>query len=164
MRRRTWSSRVALAAGVSLLCLLTPARAQDSEEDLFAYAMGGEVEEVRRLLDAGVNPNAADEDGETVLMFAVSSSIPEVVEMLLGAGANVYSKSSSGSTALMATVIGDGEMDDEEMRPDYLKIARLLIEAGANVGARDEEGKTALDQARDYRLVEMVRLLEEAAE
>jgi len=42
--------------------------------------------------------------------------------------------------------------------------ARLLIEAGANVGARDNEGKTAPDQAREYRLTEMVQLLEEAAD
>lgn len=164
MKHRTWFSRLALAVAISLLCLLIPLRAQNSEEDLFSYAMGGEVEEVRRLLEEGVNPNAADEDGETALMFAVSSSIPEVVDVLLDAGADPGSKNSSGLTALMGAVIGDGEMDDEEMRLDYLKIARLLIEVGADTSARDNESKTALDHARDYRLVEMAELLEAAKE
>ena len=164
MQSQTWISRLALFAGVSLLCSSPSLRAQDSEDDLFSYAGGGEVEEVQRLLDQGVSPNAADEDGETALMFAVGSAVPEVVGVLLEAGADPNSKNSDGLTALMAAAIGDGEMDDEDMRPDYLKIATLIVEAGAQVDARDNDGKSALDHARWYRLVEMAELLEEAAD
>jgi len=100
MKCQTWISRLALLAGVSLLCSSLSLRAQDSEDDLFSYAGGGEVEEVQRLLDQGVSPNAADEDGETALMFGVGSAVPEVVKVLLEAGAEVDARDNDGKSAL----------------------------------------------------------------
>lgn len=90
---------------------------------------------VRAFLDAGADPNAADEDGATALMHAVWQQDPEVVRLLISAGVNVNAADKDGSTALMAAVEDGGSIE----------IVRDLLAAGANVHAKNAEGETALD-------------------
>jgi ankyrin repeat protein len=59
---------------------------------------------VRRLLEAGANPNAALLSGETPVMAAARSGYPEVVELLLAKGANPNARGTRGQTALMWAV------------------------------------------------------------
>ncbi|MFQ5790492.1 MAG: ankyrin repeat domain-containing protein [Acidobacteriota bacterium] len=152
------------AAGITaiFLAVFSPLRAESPEEDLCSYAMEGLLEEVERLLDQGVSPNAADGDGETALMFAAGSGFPKIVKVLLTAGADANAKNSDGQTALIGVAISDGEADIEEMHPVYAEIARILLGAGVKAKARDNDGKTALDHARAYRLEELTKILEKA--
>ena len=44
---------------------------------------------MKTLLDAGAEPESANQDGETALMLAIKTGELPVVEMLVKAGANV---------------------------------------------------------------------------
>ena len=62
---------------------------------------------VGKLLEAGADPNAALETGETVLMTCASTGNAEAVKLLLSRGADVNARESKKEqTALMWAVAG----------------------------------------------------------
>ena len=64
-------------------------RQQQLNEALLTAAEAQNFEEVKRLLDAGADINAADEDGFTVLVTALSSYQLDVVDYLVQHGATI---------------------------------------------------------------------------
>jgi ankyrin repeat protein len=82
---------------------------------------------VRRLLEAGANPNAKLVSGETLLMTAARSGQAGVVEQLLAKGADVNARGVRGQTALMWAVA--------QQHPD---VVELLLARGADVRARSD--------------------------
>jgi ankyrin repeat protein len=82
---------------------------------------------VRRLLQAGANPNAALLLGETPLMVASRSGNADVAGQLLMRGANVNARAARGQTALMWAVA--------QKHPDVVKV---LLAHRADVHARSE--------------------------
>ncbi len=104
---------------------------------------------LKMLLAAGVNVDAVDVAGETLLMKAVRSV--DALRVLIAAGANVNAKGKRGQTALLyAAEYGNVE------------IVRALIDAGADltVSVRFREGAlTALHVAVRMGHVECVRAL-----
>ena len=55
---------------------------------------------VKVLLDAGVDPDARDQNGTTVLMYAAYKGHIEIAKTLIGKGADINAKSKTGKTAL----------------------------------------------------------------
>jgi uncharacterized protein len=105
---------------------------------------------VKRLLEAGANPNLPDgEDGRTPLMVA-SGPVWEnestiICRLLLAAGGEVNAYDSEGQTPLMHTVFPF--YDYEPHKRDRKEYIVLLLEAGADVNARNiKTGQTALMQ------------------
>ena len=89
---------------------------------------------IERLLMDGANPNAADKEGKTALMHAVSPwGKIDAVNPLIAAGAEVNAADNNGKTALMHAV-----------SDSYIPAVELLIAAGADANAHDNDGKTAL--------------------
>src|SRR3954465_8781473 len=72
-------------------------------DDLYLAAGTGKITEVRKLLNQGVNPNAAvDNSGVTALMQAAMTGDTGIVKLLLNKGANVNAKAGQmGMTPLM---------------------------------------------------------------
>jgi len=95
----------------------------------------GDVEEVRRQLSSGQDPNAQDSSGWTALMYATQAERTEATRILLDAGANPNARSYLGQTALMA-VSGAYYSAPQKFR--------LLLAAGADVNLQDNDGHTAL--------------------
>jgi ankyrin repeat protein len=119
-------------------------------DDLYLAAGTGNIKEVRKLLNQGVNPNAAvDTSGITALMQAARTGDTDIVKLLLNKGANINARAGQmGITALMnAAAFGDVEM------------VRLLIDKGADINAKDTEGLTALSQAKVAKKEDIVDLL-----
>ena len=64
-----------------------PAVATAEYTPLHVFSERGDVAEVKRLLDAGADVNAKDNDGRTPLYYARISDYAEVLKLLLAAGA-----------------------------------------------------------------------------
>ena len=99
------------------------------------------------LLDAGADPNAANDFAATPLMWCTGDAVK--VRLLLSKGARVNVRSKLGRTPLLVAAAYDGATE----------AARLLIEKGADVNARDESGMSVLEQAASSNHIELVRLL-----
>lgn len=96
------------------------------------------------LLDAGVDPNQHDENGNTPLMAFVAELPedddyklpPQILKLLLEKGANIHARNRRGETALHIAV-----------RCGRKLAMRTLCENQANVHARDSVGRSLLDVA-----------------
>ena len=113
---------------------------------MYAAALGS-LESMRLLLDAGADPNAANDFAATPLMWCAGDAAK--VRLLLSKGADASARSDLGRTPLMIAAAYDGATE----------AARLLIEKGADVNARDKSGNSALAQAAGSNNVEVARLL-----
>jgi ankyrin repeat protein len=137
---------------------------------LIAAAGKGQLEEVRRLLAAGHDPNergqpltekemkaakwilneggaemAAESMGRTIditpLMAAAEGGHAEIIEALLAAGADVNAEDSFKRRAIMFAI-----------RWKHEGIARRLLESGSDPNAKDLDGDPVLTQAIHARL------------
>jgi len=102
-------------------------------------AADGAVAEAARLLAAGADPNAQDDNGWTPLHFASQENSAEMVRALIAAGAKLDARDSYGNTALSTAVFAS--------RGDGAVIA-LLRAGGADPHAANDSGVTPLTLAR----------------
>ncbi|MDE6704952.1 MAG: ankyrin repeat domain-containing protein [Treponemataceae bacterium] len=118
-----------------------------------ADAITKETKEIVELLiQAGADVNAkTEEDGYSVIMFAVVYGMEDTVELLIKAGADVNAKDKYGNwTALMLAA-------RSRSTPQIIK---LLIKAGADVNVKSEyDNRTALTYAANGGYIEATELL-----
>ncbi len=88
------------------------------------------------LLEAGANPNARDDEGNTALYLGVWNENPMVTAHLLGAGADPNAANNLGYAPLHIASTRDNA-----------RAIRLLLDAGANPGALSNDGWTPLHNA-----------------
>jgi uncharacterized protein len=102
-------------------------------------AADGRLDEVRRLLAAGADANARDDNGWSPLHFAAQSSSAGITEALLTARAEIDPRDSAGNTPLSNAVFssaGDGA------------VIKLLRDVGADPHAVNDSGVSPLSLAR----------------
>ncbi|MDF7801034.1 ankyrin repeat domain-containing protein [Pontiellaceae bacterium B1224] len=100
------------------------------------------------LLDSGLNPDIADEDGVPAIHYAVLQESSEPMLVLLNAGAKVDARDRLSRTPLMRAVENDA-----------LPMVGILVEQGASMNAFDQRGDTALHLAARRWNPEMIRVL-----
>lgn len=127
-----------------LACRLVE-RGVDSRGAVALAAMYGDAAVVRKLLEAGVDPDEPLSDDEfnrgfTPLMWATNRHHFDVMQSLLAAGASVDAASADGTTAVMCTRKGTAE---------DLRALELLCAYRPKLTIRDWRGRTILDEARD---------------
>jgi len=103
-------------------------------------------EVVRLLLDAGADPNIADNTGHTPLI--INARDLEIAQMLIAHGANVNAQAKNGFTPLM--------------NAGTVELTRLLLEHGADPFVKDNQDKTALDWAKRMNHRDLAAVLEAA--
>jgi len=115
------------------------------EKLLREYADTGDVVEIKRLLEEGINADAADSFGFTTLEYAMNSypHLPDkdhlaVVKSLVEGGANVNATASNGQTPLF-TAAAEGLYD----------VVVYLHRRGADLNARLDTGATAFHEIPD---------------
>jgi ankyrin repeat protein len=102
-----------------------------------------------RLLDAGVDINAQDQDGCTALALAMGECTGEVLEFLLARGADP-----NLGNPLIHGLWNDGT-DPQDLE--------ILLAAGADPRAQEIDGMNALEWARDGGDEELIRVLSRSA-
>lgn len=105
---------------------------------LFSAAQAGDVSLIHTLIEAGADPAALDEAGETALMHAAHAGHLQAVKALLAAGAAVDFKSEQGWTALAKAAY------NAETECGYPQVIAALHEAGADLDTRIFFGITPL--------------------
>ncbi len=124
---------------VKTLQLLGPVNQADSTgwTALMYAAQAGPVEAMKLLLQAGADPNARSNEGETALFAAVTAPTQAEARfrLLQAAGVDLNAQDHRGVTPLMIAC-------RYYYRP---KLVATLLALGADPSKRDDEGKTALD-------------------
>ena len=100
---------------------------------LMAAALRGDAANAKAPLDAGVNADAKDNDGDTPLITAAMKGHTGMANALLDAGADVDATNNAGDTALLAAAANG-----------HAATAKALLDAGADTDPMDEQGFTPL--------------------
>jgi ankyrin repeat protein len=110
----------------------------------------GYPEIVRALISAGAPAKLTEGSGINLLHWAAIANRPDVIPALVEAGVPVNAQDDSGFTPLMyAATIDFGDAAS----------LRALLKAGADPNIRNAEGRTAVEQARQYRHVNLEAIL-----
>lgn len=141
---------------ICVMCaIMVAARAEAKPPALLADAVEQRnSKEVARLLKDGADPNAAQSDGMTALVWAAYHDDLETSRQLVDAGANVKAENRYGVTALsQACVNGNGAL------------VKLLLDHGADPNTTLRGGETALMiAARTGRVAAVTALLDKGAD
>uniref|UniRef100_W5LNY8 Ankyrin repeat domain-containing protein 54 n=1 Tax=Astyanax mexicanus TaxID=7994 RepID=W5LNY8_ASTMX len=92
---------------------------------------------VRRLLQDGIDPCAADDKGRTALHFSSCNGNESIVQLLLSYGADPNQRDSLGNTPLHLAAC-----------TNHVPVITTLLRGGARVDALDRAGRTPLHLAR----------------
>lgn len=103
---------------------------------LWNRAFAGDLDGVKRELDAGADPNGGDDAGYTPLHIAIQEKRVEVVEMFLQSGADPNRADKHGNVPLWTAVHNWGR--------DY-RIILLLLRNGADPRIANNYGRSPLD-------------------
>ena len=157
------------------------------ETTLLSAAARGETEQVRALLELGIDVDAGDERGVTPLMLAARGGYVETMQMLVEAGADLDRRPAGGvrwpplmnalhrdqrhaALALLAWGADASAGDDTGYCALMMAagagdahVVRELLARGADPTAKLFLGFTALDYAIGYGHADIARLLLEAA-
>ncbi|OME83163.1 hypothetical protein BK120_13850 [Paenibacillus sp. FSL A5-0031] len=120
-----------------------------TDVQMLGAASEADLELVKSLLDAGGNPNAADDEGWTALMWAAQLNETAIASSLIDAGAqlNVIEQSYE-ETALTIALYNES-----------IEMVALLLEEGANPNLQDSTGWTPLMTAAKNGDIEGAELL-----
>jgi uncharacterized protein len=124
----------------------------------------GEEEQVKDLLEMGADVNATEPSrGNTPLIEASASKLPNIVKILLDNGADVNATNNDNSTALMEA-INCNWVDPEFGTPwnvvenGITSIMNMLLAAGADVNMVNNDGKTALRIAKETGCTNIIKV------
>ncbi|NMO15722.1 ankyrin repeat domain-containing protein [Pyxidicoccus fallax] len=132
------------------------AKSQWVTQDFPSVAASGNVDLVRRMLDAGLDPDWTQFKGNpTGLMQAALSGALDVVELLLARHAKVNHRTDKGLTALHMALF-------KPSARVHGPIVRSLLAAGADPNAPDNEGQRPLQRALTHAIPALVQALLEA--
>ena len=164
--KRTLLSLIAVLALLlsSTGCFITALPGMGRFVTFHDAASSGNLEKVKKLLDAGVNVDLRDGRGRTPLMFAMEGRNDDIVSLLLIKGADVHAKDERGCSVLLYAINGGD-----------VKQVRFLLTQGFDLddscemrlqNAHNENNYsfrgTALEAAKAKELISIVNLLDNA--
>src|SRR5687767_9943828 len=108
---------------------------------------------ILKILQTGVDINAADKNGVTALHHSVRFRSPIAVKILIEHGADVNQQCrKSRSTPLHRAVVQTGAPGTAGKMEEAKEIIRILLAAGASPSIRNKSGKTPADYVKDPAL------------
>ncbi|KAL6432630.1 hypothetical protein ACFW04_006228 [Cataglyphis niger] len=112
---------------------------------LLEAAARNDIDEVRRLLKKGVNPDSTNEDGLTALHQCCIDDNEEMMKLLIEFGANVNAEDSEKWTPLHAAATCG-----------HLHLVKYLIARGANLLAVNADGNMPYDICEDEKTLDCI--------
>lgn len=112
---------------------------------LLEAAARNDIDEVRRLLNRGVTPDATNEDGLTALHQCCIDNNEAMMRLLLDHGANVNAEDSEKWTPLHAAATCGN-----------LNLVKILIQRGANLLAVNGDGNMPYDICEEERTLDAI--------
>lgn len=101
---------------------------QKFDDQIFNYALQGDLQKIREYHSFGGSLNCADADGMTPLIVATMGTSFETVKFLIDNGANIHHQMSNGMSPLYCATL-NGNYD----------VVHLLLKLGANVNVQHNE-------------------------
>ena len=121
--------------------------------ELIERAYEGELEAVRRLLEAGVDVNGTNANGATALHRAAYRDHLEVARALVASGASLEMRDDNfGSTPLHAAAVSGAA-----------SVADFLAKSGADLHTKNKAGKTPMALAEEQANIDVIAVLRNAA-
>lgn len=113
---------------------------------LLLASLEGNVMMVSRLIDAGANLYAVNNDFNGVLFNACYADSPEVIRLLIEAGADVNDTNEEGTTALMYAASAS-----------RAQCVKMLLSLNANPDLQNEDGFSAIELTSDRDVFRQLR-------
>lgn len=154
------------------------------DEPAMRAVKDGDYQTLRSELFKGANPNMADNDGLTLMMYAARDEFIDMIELLVENNAYLSTTDRDGNTALhwaviqgrygsVESLIGLGADVNQQNRRGETPlmvgaregdrdILDLLLQAEPDFTIRDYSGRGVLDYARNARDSRIQQMLEEA--
>lgn len=127
----------ALGANVSTMAYDTSGIEWQAQSDQYYFASIGKIEEIQKMIASdSIDLDAKDEEGRTMLHWAVDRSQIAVVELLVKHEADINIQDQDGMTCLHYAV-----------NCENIELAMLLVNNGASVDVADQDGETPLSLA-----------------
>jgi N-acyl-D-amino-acid deacylase len=120
---------------------------------LMGAVMRNDTREVKRMLDAGADPNEGRFLGASPLFLALMRHNADIAEVMIAKGANVMERDGFGSTTLMWAAY------DEAADP---ALVRKFLALGVDPNAKNKSGETALVWAMRRGHTPVVEVLRQA--
>jgi ankyrin repeat protein len=108
----------------------------------------GNIEAVKRAIDAGAEVDYSTEKGKTALMLAASNGHIDTVKLLLDYGAQIDRQDNFGTTAIIVAATAN-----------KTETAQFLAEQGADPTHKDSSGGSALSNATFFGHADTVKAL-----
>ena len=111
-----------------------------TEEAVVSAVYDNNTAALQRLLQAGADPNAQDENGLSAATIAACSNQIHMLRILIEAGADLNARDKDGNTTVLLTTFGILPISLE----DKITILQFLLNAGADPNIPRKDGRTPL--------------------
>ncbi len=135
-------------AVIFTVILIFTSCSQYTQDDLHQAVLQNDIERLKEILDAGIDADAVNQDGQSPLMVAAYQGKIDVLRLLLNSGADINFKDEIDRNPLIYAISGNKPNSVSE-----------LLSRGASISAADVKGNSPLHYASkldNHRIVSLL--------